>query len=307
LFQAISNRDLAHAETVAGEIVEAESKKGHHGASRLLQGCLHPNGNSSNKTVAHVPAVFPQAETLSAALSPKTESATLSEVMLRFKWRSELEAVIKEWEHRSLLETRGIPRRSKLFFYGPPGCGKSLAAQALGNELSLPTYVVRFDAVIGAYLGQTATHLRELFRFAEATPCVLLFDEVDALGKKRGNPLDVGELDRIVIAFMQELEHSHAKGVIIATSNLPGHLDLALWRRFDLVVEFPRPTRAELVAFATRCARAHALPMRSELRRRVMRADNYADAEKLIESDARRSALRACEVKHAPKRRKTRT
>ncbi|MCH9033968.1 MAG: AAA family ATPase [Planctomycetes bacterium] len=46
--------------------------------------------------------------------------------------------------------------------------------------------LVRFDAVIGAYLGQTAVHLRQLFHFAETTPCVLLLDELDALGKRRG-------------------------------------------------------------------------------------------------------------------------
>ena len=111
-----------------------------------------------------------------------------------------------EWNHREKLKDRGIARRSKLLFYGPPGCGKSLTANALATELAIPLFLVRFDAVIGAYLGQTAIHLRQLFQFAETTPCVLLFDELDALGKKRGNPTDVGELDRIVIALMQELE-----------------------------------------------------------------------------------------------------
>jgi len=82
-----------------------------------------------------------------------------------------------------------------------------------------------------------------------------MFDEVDALGKKRGNPLDVGELDRIVIAFMQELEHSFPRGFVIATSSLPGELDQALWRRFDLVLEFRSPTKAELVSFISSTAK----------------------------------------------------
>jgi len=96
------------------------------------------------------------------------------------------------------------------------------------NELAYPLYcsLRRRD---GAYLGQTAIHLRELFRFASNNPSVLLFDEIDALGKQRGNPLDVGELDRIVIALMQELEFSETQGIVIATSNLPENLDRALW------------------------------------------------------------------------------
>ena len=124
-----------------------------------------------------------------------------------------MQTVIKEMRHAAALRSKGIRRRSKMIFTGPPGCGKSLTGQAIANELRMPLYVVRFDAVIGAYLGQTAAHLRELFRFAAENACVLLFDEIDALGKRRGNPLDVGELDRIVISLMQELEALRKRGV----------------------------------------------------------------------------------------------
>ena len=161
--------------------------------------------------------------------------------MLSPAHRKQLESIISEIKHSAYLEGRGIRRRRKLLFVRTsPGCGKSFTAQALANELNLPHYVVRFDAVIGAYLGQTAIHLRQLFRFASDIPCVLLFDEIDALGKQRGNPLDVGELDRIVVALMQELEFLQTQGVVIATSNLPQNLDRALWRRFDISCAFSR-------------------------------------------------------------------
>jgi len=78
----------------------------------------------------------------------------------------------------------GSAVESKLLFVGSSGCGKNFTAQAIANELQLPRYIVRFGAVIGAYLGQTAIRLKELFRFASATPCVLLFDEIDAIGKQ---------------------------------------------------------------------------------------------------------------------------
>src|SRR5262249_54496174 len=147
--------------------------------------------------------------------------------------------------------------------------------------------IVRFDGVIGAYLGQTAIHLREMFRFAERTPCVLMFDEVDALGKRRGNPLDVGELDRIVIAFMQELEHSAPAGLVIATSNLPRELDSALWRRFDLILEFPAPNRSELTSFAALIAKKHRLAAANGVLRRASRANSYAEAQRLVEAEVR--------------------
>src|SRR5208283_5165649 len=120
---------------------------------------------------------------------------------------------------------------NKILLHGPPGCGKSLTARAIGHELSLPVYTLRFNAIVGAFLGQTAQRLRQLFEFASTTSCVLLIDEIDALGKRRGNPMDVGELDRIVISLLQELEHSEPKGLLIAASNLARSLDEALWRR----------------------------------------------------------------------------
>ena len=209
--------------------------------------------------------------------------------MLRESCRKELESLIDETRHSTYLASKQIRRRSKVLFVGPPGCGKSFTAQALATELKLPHYVVRFDAVIGAYLGQTAIHLRELFRFASTHPCVLLFDEIDALGKQRGNVRDVGELDRIVIALMQELEFSDTRGIIIATSNLPENLDRALWRRFDLVVHFPKPTRPELDEYTARIRQRFGVKALPDGEKRRVRT--YADAERFVEAQARRIAL----------------
>jgi SpoVK/Ycf46/Vps4 family AAA+-type ATPase len=215
----------------------------------------------------------------------------LAEVVLMPAARLELKGVVMEWKHRELLRERGIPRRSKLLFHGPPGCGKSITASAIGQELGIPTYVVRFDAVIGAYLGQTAIHLRQLFHFAESTPCVLLLDELDALGKQRGSPHDVGELDRIVIALMQELEHSKPAGVIVGTSNLAKQLDDALWRRFDLALRFGAPTRKTLIGFAKRVATAKRVKAGPGVLAKASKADSFAHAESIIIAEARRQAL----------------
>jgi SpoVK/Ycf46/Vps4 family AAA+-type ATPase len=211
--------------------------------------------------------------------------------MLSATHRKQLESIITEVRHAPYLEAKGIRRRSKLLFVGPPGCGKSFTAQALANELKFPLYVVRFDAVIGAYLGQTAIHLRQLFSFASDVPCVLLFDEIDALGKQRGNPLDVGELDRIVIALMQELELLRTRGIIIATSNLPQNLDRALWRRFDIAVRFPPPTRRDVMRYARILTKRFQLVLSRRCISELSKARSYAEAETIVEAEARRLAL----------------
>lgn len=291
LFQAVSESDLESAEQIAKQIAISEEKKGHHSAAQLLRGSLHSNGIRGHRAAEAISGILTNGNLLEAALSRRQSLTRLNDVMLRSACRKALEGLVNESRHGAYLSSKGIRRRSKLLLVGPPGCGKSYAAQAIANELGLPHYVVRFDAVIGAYLGQTAIHLRELFRFASNNPCVLLFDEIDALGKQRGNPLDVGELDRIVIALMQELEFSETLGIVIATSNLPENLDRALWRRFDLTLHFPRPTKRELMAYAEKMRGKFGLKRGVGAPKLLETTRTYADAEKLVEAEARRIAL----------------
>ena len=292
LFRAIGAHDLNVAAGVAEQICRSEEKKGHRQAARQLRGALSSNGVSKKANSEHtngnglsLPAF------LSTALVRLDGDVTLADVVLSPTSRKELNSLVLEWEHRQRLSAKGITPRSKLLFHGPPGCGKSLTARALGHELGIPVYLVRFDAVIGAYLGQTAIHLRQLFHFAESTAAILLMDELDALGKQRGNPLDVGELDRIVIAMMQELEHSTPKGLIIGTSNLPRHLDSALWRRFDLTLEFKAPSQTALVTFGRQSAKHKGIKLGSSLTQKLGRLKSFADAEALVTREARRRLI----------------
>lgn len=291
LFQALARADLQSAEGIAREIANAEEKKGHHSAAQMLRGSLRSNGIRGHRLPEAISGILTNGNLIEAALTHSQQSIRLEDVMLRASNRKALLGLINEISHHTFLSSKGIRPRNKLLFVGPPGCGKSFTSQAVAAELKLPHYVVRFDAVIGAYLGQTAMHLRELFRFPANNPCVLLFDEIDALGKQRGNPLDVGELDRIVIALMQELDFLETKGIVIATSNLPENLDRALWRRFDLILRFPGPTKKELATYVKKLSEKFGLKRRVLTSKQLAVAKSYADAEKLVEAEARRVAL----------------
>lgn len=291
LFKALAHKDLTTAEEIAGRIASDEEKKGHRTAAQILKGSLVANGTKSVIEDRTALAANGLPALLLNALSTGTSSVTFAGVQLRKASRDRLQELVKEFAHQNQLRSLGIHRRSKIIFHGPPGCGKSLTAQALANELRLPLFVVRFDSIIGAYLGQTATHLRQLFQFADTNECVLLFDEIDALGKRRGSPTDVGELDRIVIALMQELELSELRGFVIATSNIPDSLDPALWRRFDLALHFPAPTRKEILRFACEKAESLRLTMSRAILHRLAPLKNYAEVERFIEDEARRLAL----------------
>jgi SpoVK/Ycf46/Vps4 family AAA+-type ATPase len=290
LFRAIGAADLSRATTLASRLCDLEEEKGHRSAARLLRGALGAKNSAQHGSLS-APHISESHSAFSTALVRSTDTRSLEEVMLSDSIVSELENLILEWTHRDQLKALGIGTRSKLLFHGPPGCGKSLTAQVLGNALNLPVYIVRFDAVIGAFLGQTAIHLRQIFHFAETNPCVLLLDELDALGKKRGSPLDVGELDRIVISLLQELEHSRPQGFVIATTNLASHLDDALWRRFDLELKFRAPTRGMLNKFARHIAAQKKVDLRKEVLTRAMSANSFASAEKTIISEIRKNVL----------------
>lgn len=292
LLKAVAAHDWDAAQVAGLAIAASEDEKGHHAAAQHLRGAMNPNGRLTRPATPPNGTAFGDPGFVSAALTRVSSDTRLADVALRPVQRRELMTLIAEWEHRDALAARQIERRRKLLFFGPPGCGKSLTAAALGIALGLPTYVVRIDAVVGAFLGQTALRVRELFRFAETTACVLLLDEIDALAKKRGSLRDVGELDRVVISLMQELEHAVPKGIVVATSNVPEHLDEALFRRFDDVIEFPRPSQAEIARFGSKTATAGKLVPPRRLRHLLAGATSYAEAARRIAAEERAIVLR---------------
>ena len=151
---------------------------------------------------------------------------------------SDLEA---EYAKAGTLKRHGLNVRSKLLFCGPPGCGKTLTAEVFAYETGLDLFVVRLDALISSFLGETASNLRTVMDAAERRPCILFFDEFDALARSRSDSQGHGELRRVVNSLLVMIEQFRGQGFLIAATNLDYMLDGALWRRFDEVILFDRP------------------------------------------------------------------
>jgi AAA+ superfamily predicted ATPase len=134
----------------------------------------------------------------------------------------------------------------RLLFCGPPGCGKTLAAEVIAHALSMPLILVRLDSVISSFLGETAANLRKVFDYIAEHPVVALFDEFDALTKDRGDSADHGELKRSVNAVLQMMDSYRGASILIATTNYETLLDKAVWRRFDEVVRFEMPNLEQI-------------------------------------------------------------
>ncbi|WP_218570322.1 anti-phage ATPase IteA [Pseudomonas mangiferae] len=133
---------------------------------------------------------------------------------------------------------------SRLLAYGPPGTGKTKLARYIAAKLRLPLLTVRCDTLVSSLLGQTSRNLRRVFEFAQQRPCVLFLDEFDALASARGNDRDVGELQRVVIALLQNIDAITESTVVIAATNHDRLLDPAVWRRFYFRVPMQIPDTA---------------------------------------------------------------
>ncbi len=160
--------------------------------------------------------------------------------------RNTLKRIVDENRKADLLKTYGARPANRILFCGPPGCGKTISAEAVATELYLPLALVRFDAVVSSYLGETAANLRKVFDFARSRPMVVLFDEFDAIGKDRASLEEHGEIKRVVNSFLQILDGFRSETVAIAATNHQGLLDAALWRRFDEIVFFDLPDIARI-------------------------------------------------------------
>ena len=287
LFRSISDGDLSRAASIAAEIADSTEKQGHRPAAQALRGSLNPNGRAGAEKNQHRPAI---ASTLGLLIEEQSESG-LGDVRLRAEARAELEDVILEFRHKAELSSQNSSRRQTILFTGPPGCGKSMTARALGREIGIPTYTARLSAIVGSYLGQTGAHLHQLFTWAEAQGVVLLLDEIDALGQSRGRSEDVGELDRVVISLLHELDHTRPAGLTIAATNRPESLDDALLRRFDLCLDFPLPSKKELASFSRDRAKEFGVRLDSSDRASLASTKTYAEVDTALQSIRRRRVL----------------
>lgn len=153
---------------------------------------------------------------------------------------------LAEEQHRvDLLRAYNLEPRNRVLLIGPPGNGKTSLAEALAAELLSPMFVVRYEGVVASYLGETASRLQRLFDFVRSRRCVLFLDEFDTIAKERGDEHETGEIKRVVSSLLLQIDQLPSHVVVITATNHPELLDRAVWRRFQVKLELPPPTRAQ--------------------------------------------------------------
>ncbi len=168
-----------------------------------------------------------------------------SRFLLREEEKSIVQKTVSIYRASEKLNGMGIPYLPALMLYGQSGCGKTMLARYIAHEAKLPFLRIQFSSLVDSHLGQTQSNLARIFDYVRTTPCVLCFDEIDAVGMARGQKDDVREMNRVVIAIMQEMDRLPNNVIIIGTTNRFDRLDQALARRFPLQYELKPLCRAD--------------------------------------------------------------
>lgn len=254
LFRSIEGYKEDDVVKVASLIIEEERKKGHERLAEKLKYILDKNISASQNFRGELKKMLPNGVIIP---TDKRNNFPLAitinrdelrhEMVLPIETEEKIRRIEKEFAAKERLAHHGLHYRQKILIYGAPGCGKSMSAERIAWNLGLPFLKVRFDVIISSFLGETASNLSRLFDGIKDYPCVLLFDEFDVVGKTRTNSQDVGEMHRVVNILLTLLEEYNSQGILIATTNIENALDKALFRRFDDIIEMPKPSKEEIL------------------------------------------------------------
>jgi len=201
---------------------------------------------------------------------------------------SGLAKVIEERMSSSKLRSAGLEPIKTLLFKGPPGVGKTIATRWLARELRLPLLTLDLATVMSSLLGKTGSNIRSVIDYGASFPCVLLLDEFDAIAKRRDDDRDVGELKRLVTVLLQAVDDWPSTSLLVAATNHSELLDPAVWRRFDVRLDFPIPSLPAVVSFLD--AEGIERQLATELATAYV-GSSYADLRRIVQSSRKHAVL----------------
>ena len=204
--------------TISLQVAAHEAQQGHMALAEEIKGLVEKNKNSKPRIIT----LQPDLGDLILQTEPDTK---LPELIVSDSIKTRIKRLMNEHRQKTKIQLFGLENRRKLLISGPPGTGKTLTASVIAGELNLPLFTILVDKLITKYMGETAAKLRQIFEVIARQKGVYLFDEFDAIGAERGRENEVGEMRRVLNAFLQFIEHDKSESFIIAATNNPGILE----------------------------------------------------------------------------------
>lgn len=244
LISSGSRGDQVAFRKTAEALIAEEREKGHSLLAERLTNSITAITNTPK--LAQSSALNTKQSELFYELTPNRK---LSSLLISPLSLTQLNNLIEEQHRADLLHAYNLTARNRILLVGSPGNGKTSLAEAIATELMVPFIIIRYETLIGSYLGETANRLKQIIDYAKTQRCVLFLDEFETIGKERGDTHETGEIKRVVSSLLLQLDDLPDYVVVIAASNHPELLDKAVWRRFQLRIELPLPTSEQISQF----------------------------------------------------------
>lgn len=205
------------------------------GEAELYNACYAQSNRNLSTLAPKIEAVY----SWEMLVLPSDQIFQLKEICSQVKYRS---IVYEEWGFNSRL---ALGKGLNVLFWGPPGSGKTMAAEVIAKDLSMEIYKIDVSQVISKYIGETEKNLARIFAEAETSNSILFFDEADALFGKRSEVRDAHDRYANVETsyLLQKVEEY--EGVVILATNLLQNIDEAFLRRLHFSVQFPFPEKEQ--------------------------------------------------------------
>jgi len=224
--------------TTALQLAAHEAKQGHGALAHEIRSLVDKAKSTT------VPVVRFNRELADLVISAEPRER-LADLIVSDDMQNRIKRILKEYRQQDKLKKYGLGNRRKALLAGPPGTGKTMTAAVLAGELHLLLHTILMDKLVTKFMSETGAKLRQIFDVIRDRRGVYLFDEFDAIGGERGRDNDVGEMRRVLNAFLQFIEQDRSSSLIVAATNNPRILDQALFRRFDDVLYYRLPTIEE--------------------------------------------------------------
>lgn len=286
----------ALGKTVDAIVAEERAKNHHVVADRIEKAYQSSNGNGKAGAPMFAHGVEPgsRARDFIAEVVPRQQ---LSDLILPEVTALAARQLVEEQQRASILRAHSLEPRHSALLVGPPGNGKTSLAEAIAESIAVPFFVVRYEAMIGSFLGETATRMKRVFDYARTTPCVLFFDEFDTVGKERGDTHETGEIKRVVTSLLMQIDDLPSYVIILAATNHAELLDRAVWRRFQLRLQLPAPTQKQIAFYLNALSRRTGLELgvaAAQIAKSLGKI-SFSEAEQFFLDLARRQVLAAGE------------
>lgn len=219
------------ADTTVEAIIAEERAKQHNVLADKLAKAMNSMGNGVRHIKSTSEESVHRGRDFIAEIQPQRR---LEELVLPESVQTTCLQLIEEHYRADLLRSYRLEPRHRVLLIGPPGNGKTTLAEGLAEALALPLLVVRYEIMIGKYLGETAGRLKRLFDYVRMTPCVLFFDEFDTLGKERGDIHETGEIKRVISSLLLQIDDLPSYTIVVAATNHSELLDGCLHRGMPL-------------------------------------------------------------------------